>query len=399
MGCGRTAGKIWQSSAGCPTRDERLDPRRPEAPLEPTLIVIVGAGAAGLAVARRLQRRSLDAVVLEQASTGHVWAEHYDGLRLHTLKQVSALPCLRMPARLPDFPSGAQVRDYLVQYREHFGLDVREGVRVHSARQGKHTWHLRTSAGDLEPRVLVAATGIWSEPVRPEIPGLSGFPGTVVHSAHYRNQVPFTGRRVLVIGAGNSGCEIAARLGGIATGVSLSVRSRVLFVPRPNSAVRSALSASVLRLVPPRAGNWLVDRVRRDNSDIGLPPPERNSAATYPVVGDELPDAVRSGTVEVVAAVRGFDGDRAEFDDGSSGRFDAVVLATGFRPALDWLDRSAVRYSERGTPLVDRHWRSVVDHRLVCVGFEYPNTEGWLQALGRVSAQAADGVQESLRVK
>jgi len=337
--------------------------------------------------------------VLEQASTGHVWAEHYDGLRLHTLKQVSSLPCRPMPDQLADFPSGTQVREYLVGYRDHFGLDVREGVRVHSARQGRRTWHLRTSAGDLHPRVLVAATGIWSQPVRPEIPGLSDFSGTIVHSADYRNAAPFAGRRVLVIGAGNSGCEIAARLGGIASAVSLSVRSNLLFVPLPDSPVRSAMSASVLRLVSPRVGSWLVDRVRRDHSDIGLPPPEQHSAQTYPVVGDELPDAVRAGKVAIVAGVRAFDGDSAEFDDGSSDSFDDVVLATGFRPALDWLDDSAVRWSPRGTPLVDRHWRSVVDHRLVCVGFEYPNTEGWLQALGRVSARAAAGVQESLRVE
>jgi len=336
-------------------------------------------------------------LVLDQTSTGHVWAEHYDGLRLHTLKQVSALPCLPMPDQLPDFPTGTQVRDYLIDYREHFGLDVREGVQVHSARRGTHAWHLRTSAGDVHPRVLVAATGIWSQPVHPELPGLSGFPGTVVHSADYRNPSAFTGRRVLVIGAGNSGCEIAAGLGGTAAAVSLSVRSNVLFVPRLESAVISALSASVLRVVPPRVGSWLVDRVRCDHSDIGLPPPERHSAQMFPVVGDELPEAVRAGTVEVVAGVRAFDGDRALYDDGSSGRFDAVVLATGFRPALDWLEGTAVRYSERGTPLVDRYWRSVVDDRLVCVGFDYPNTEGWLQALGRVSARAAAGVQESLR--
>ena len=333
-------------------------------------------------------------MLLEQSSTGHVWAEHYDGLRLHTLKQVSALPCRWMPAGLADFPSGAQVRDYLVDYRRHFGLDVREGVRVESAQRGDRGWYLRTSTGDVQARVLVAATGIWSQPVRPEIPGLERFPGPVVHSAEYRKPVQFAGQRVLVVGAGNSGCEIAARLGGTASAVSLSVRSNVLFVPRPDSVVRSELSAAVLRRVPASLGSWLVDRVRPDHSDIGLPPPEARSSETYPVVGEELPDAVRAGAVEIVGGVRGFEGDSAEFDDGSSGRFDAVVLATGFRPALDWLDAGAVRYSDQGTPLVDRRWRSVVEHRLVCVGFEYPNTEGWLQALGRVSKQAAVGVQE-----
>ena len=349
-------------------------------------------------MARQLQRRSLDSVVLEQASTGHVWAEHYDGLRLHTLKAVSALPCLGMPDRLPDFPSGPQVRDYLVEYRRHFDIEVREGVRVHSAQRDDRTWLLRTDAGDLRTPVLVAATGIWSRPVRPDIPGLSRFPGQVVHSADYRNPAPFAGRRVLVIGAGNSGCEISAGLGGVAGSVSLSVRSNVLFVPRPDSAVRSRVGASVLRLAPRRVASWLVDRVRHDHTDIGLPPPARHSAENYPVVGDELPDAVRTGKVEIVGGVRAFDGDEVRYDDGSSARIDDVVLATGFRPALDWLDDSALRYSRTGTPVVDQYWRSVRDRRLVCVGFDYPNTEGWLQAIGRVSRQAASGVHKTLRL-
>jgi putative flavoprotein involved in K+ transport len=114
-------------------------------------------------------------------------------------------------------------------------------------------------------------------------------------------------------------------------------------------------------------------------------------------VGDELPRAVRSGRVELVGGAIGVQGDTVEFDCGEAGRFDAIVLATGFRPAIDWLDPTSVRLSDRGRPMVDRYSRSVVHHRLSCVGFDYPNTEGWLQALGRVSKRAARGIEESLR--
>lgn len=349
-----------------------------------------------MAVARQLQRRSIPSVLLEQSTTGHVWAEHYDGLRLHTPKEVSALPCRRMPAELPRFPTGEQVRDYLAEYRDHFGLDVREGTVVDSARWCDGAWELATSAGPFEASALVAATGIWSRPVRPDLPGLSEFPGEVLHSAEYRNAVPYLNRRVLVVGAGNSGCEIAVGLADAGASVTLSVRSRVLFVPRPSSALFSSLSATALRLVPDGVVDVLVDQVRPDHSDIGLPPPQ-HSADTYPVVGDELPDAVRAGRVELAGAVDRLEGDTAVFDDGSSRQVDAIVLATGFRPALDWLDGRAIRWSDRGTPVVDRYWRSVVHDRLCCVGFDYPNTEGWLQAVGRVSKRAAIGVERSLR--
>ena len=361
-----------------------------------SVTVIVGAGAAGLAVARQLQRRSIEAVLLEQGTTGHVWGEHYEGLRLHTLKQVSGLPCLGMPADLPDFPPGEDVRDYLADYREHFGLDVRERVRVRSATRTAGEWRIRTTNGDLTARALVAATGIWSRPVRPDIEGLSAFAGPVVHSAEYRGATPFAGRRVLVVGAGNSGSEIAVGLAAAGASVAISVRTGVLFVPRPRSAWRSALSAFVLRELPDRLASRLIDMVRPDFSDIGLPPPEGLSARAYPVVGYELPEAVRAGHVDVVGAIDHFEAESVVFGDGTRRELDAVVLATGFRPALDWLDDSEVRYSDAGTPVVDDRWRSVAQPALSCVGFEYPNTEGWLQALGRVSKQAAAGVEETL---
>lgn len=336
-------------------------------------------------------------MLLEQSSTGHVWADHYDGLRLHTLKQVSALPCRKMPDELPPFPTGAQVRDYLVDYRRAFDLDVREGVRVDAARWSNDSWRLDTSAGPFEARHLVAATGIWSRPVEPDIPGLTEFPGEVLHSANYRNAEPYIGRRVLVIGAGNSGCEIAVGLAEAGASVTISVRSPVLFVPRPTSALASSLTAEALRVLPPSIGSHLVDVVRTDHSDIGLPPPDGHSVDAYPVVGDELPIAVRSGRVELVGGAVEVQGDKVEFDDGEEHRFDAIIVATGFRPAIDWLDQKAVRLSDQGRPVVDRYSRSVLHHRLSCVGFDYPNTEGWLQALGRVSKRAARGIEESLR--
>lgn len=303
-----------------------------------------------------------------------------------------------MPAELPAFPEGVQVRDYLVDYREQFDLDVREGTVVDSARWSNGHWTLDTSAGPFEATALVAATGIWSRPVRPDIAGLAGFSGDVLHSAEYRNPGPYNDRRVLVIGAGNSGCEIAVGLADAGASVTLSVRSDVLFVPRPNSPLFSSLSATALRLVPPGVGDALVDQVRPDHSDIGLPPPE-HSAHTYPVVGDELPDAVGAGRVELAGALQRLDGDTAVFDDGSSRGYDTVILATGFRPALDWLEHGWIRWSERGTPVVDRYSRSVLHDRLSCVGFDYPNTEGWLQALGRVSKRAAIGIERSLRAE
>ncbi len=358
-------------------------------------VLVVGAGAAGLAVAGELQRRSIAVTVLERARTGHVWAQHYEGLRLHTLKQNSSLPGVDFGADVPAFPTGPQVRDHLVDYRDCMGLDVREGVEVRHAEWRGDRWRLDTTNGELETPVVVAATGIWSAPVMPQIEGLGSFTGEVLHSAQYQRPAPFVGRRVLVVGAGNSGADISVALASAGIDVTLSVRGPVLFVPYPPAAVVADAAAWLLRRVPPRGARWCIDRVRPDHTELGLPPPE-HSESSFPVVGDALPAAVRAGSVDVVGGTTRIHASTVHFDAGAPGRFDAIVFATGFRPALDWVDPSDVQIGETGEPLVDEHWRSVRQPRLVCAGFHYPTTEGWLQSIGRVARSAAAGIDEQL---
>ena len=358
-------------------------------------MLVVGAGAAGLAVAAELRRRSIAVTVLERARTGHVWGEHYDGLTLHTLKRNSSLPGLEFGADVPAFPSGAQVRQHLVEYRDRMGLDVREGVDVRRAEWRSDRWRLETTAGEMEAPVVVAATGIWSAPVMPPIDGLADFTGEVLHSAQYQRPDPFVGRRVLVVGAGNSGADISVGLASAGVDVTLSVRGAVLFVPYPPAAVVADAAAWLLRSVRPRVARWLIDRVRPDHTDLGLPPPE-HSESSFPVVGDALPAAVRAGSVDLVGGTTRIDTSMVHFDNGPPGHFDAIILATGFRPALDWLDPSEVQIGETGEPVVDEHWRSVRQPRLVCAGFHYPTTEGWLQSIGPVARRAAVGIDEQL---
>lgn len=352
------------------------------------MIVIVGAGPAGLAMAAELARRSLPHRVIERGRVGEAWHHHYDRLRLHTLKQVSALPGLPMPPNYPDFSSRAQFLAYLQQYARHFALPIEEGIELRRADFEEGRWLLTTSGGMLNASVLVMATGIWSAPVRPRLPGEEQFAGRILHSRDYRNPQPFRGQRVLVVGAGNSGAEIAVDLAehGVETGIV--VRSGVAFVPRPRSATAMRLAAWGLRTLPaPLAGRLLR---RRDFRHLGLPLPPGSPLAHYPVVGYELPQAVAAGRVAVYPELARLEASVAYFCDGRSASFDAIILATGYRPALDpvahLVDRDA-----NGRPLVDHHWRSRTNPRLVCIGYAYPTTEGWLQALERVVRAAADG--------
>lgn len=361
------------------------------------MIAIVGAGAAGLAVAHQLRVRGIESTLFEAEDVGHVWGRHYDRLHLHTLKQVSGLPGLAMPGHYPNFPSAEQVREYLCSYRHHFGFDVRTGVRIASAEWDGSSWILTSSEETFEAKVIVAATGIWSTPWRPSFDGIEGFAGQVLHSSEYRSPDTVRGDRVLVVGAGNSGSEIAVELAAAGRDVAVSVRSGASFVPRPTSVAVSRVTAYLLRSFPPHVANLALKAVRRDYSDIGLPLPLTCPIYTYPVVGFELPEAVASGQIVAVPEVRSFGPDRVEFVNRNERVVDSVVLATGFRPTLGWVPSGAVELRENGRPAVDENSRSVRHAALYCVGFDYPNTEGWLQAIGRVAGHTAAAIAQQLR--
>lgn len=129
------------------------------------MIVIIGAGPAGLAMARELHRRDLPYRVLERQAVGNSWLHHYERLHLHIPKQVSSLPDQSMPTTYPQYPSALQFRHYLARYAEEQRLAIETGVEVcHAAYEGNR-WRLATNQGSVEADMLVVATGIWSTPI------------------------------------------------------------------------------------------------------------------------------------------------------------------------------------------------------------------------------------------
>ena len=359
-------------------------------------ILIIGAGAAGLAVAQQLQRRKLDYVVVEKAGVGESWAHHYDRLRLNTLKDVSALPGLPMPADYPPFPSASQTRDYLRRYADYFRLNIREGVQVNCAAWQSDGWHVETSAGEMHGRAMVATTGIWNAPVIPGFEGGERFRGQVLHSSAYRNATPFAGKRVLVVGAGNSGSEIAADLGMNGAIASIAIRSGVAFVPRSSSVLAARYSPTLLRALPRGMAGALYKSVWHDARDAGIPQPDGDPLDAYPVSGIDLPQAIRAGRVTVYPALKSITDTGAEFEDGQAAKFDAILFATGYRPALDFIARDQLLMDEAGRPKLDAQWRSVANPHLYCLGFTYPATEGWLQSIGRFAGEVAESLAGTL---
>jgi len=322
-------------------------------------LVIVGAGSAGLATAALLRRTGIDPLVLEAGpEPGAAWRERYDRLRLHTPRLLSGLPGKRIPRRYGRWVRRDDLIDYFAEYVDAHGIDVRAGVRVNRIDRG---WSLDTTVGPIRAETVIVATGYNGAPFIPDWPGLDGFTGELIHSSEYRNPAPFRGRDVLVVGAGNSGAEIATDVAdGGASRSRLAVRNPPQIVRRATAGIPAQLIGIAIRKMPP---GWVdpfsIAQRKLSIPDLtaqGLPRPEHGirtsfiTTGTTPILDVGIVGAVRSGRVQIVAAVERFDGGDVVLADGSRVTPDAVIAATGFRAGLDSLVGHLDVLGPRGLP-------------------------------------------------
>ena len=357
------------------------------------MVIVVGAGPAGLATAYYLQKRKRPYLILEKQAVGFAWQNHYDSLHLHTLKEVSGLPGLPMPAHYPTFPSAAQVHAYLDGYAGYFDLNIECGVEVLNATYRTDGWHLQTNQASYQCDTLIVATGIWSRPYCPTFKGEEHFGGPIIHARHYQNAHPFLDQRVLVVGAGNSGAEIAVELSENRVDTGIAIRTGTTFTRYPTSPTTMRLAAWFFRTFPRPLTEPLMTAVRRDFNQIGIAFPPGSILDAYPVVGYELPEAVAHGNITVYPGIQQLQPSCVQFKNGQSVPFDAIILATGYRPAIQFV-ADELELDEQGypIPLTGRFPRNP---NLFCVGFTYPATEGWLQSIGRFARSVVDEVYKA----
>ncbi|MFC8871595.1 flavin-containing monooxygenase [Streptomyces sp. NPDC057148] len=368
-------------------------------------VYVIGAGPGGLAVAHALRARGVRAVVLERADhVGASWRRHYDRLRLHTTRRLSALPGLPMPRRFGRWVARDDVVRYLEKYAEVHQLEIVTGVEVFRVERAPDSagWTLHASGGrELTGAAVVVATGYNHTPRVPDWPGRQTYTGEFRHAAEYRNAAPYAGRDVLVVGVGNTGAEIAVDLvEGGAGRVRLSVRTAPHIVRRSTAGWPAQYNGVLARRLPAR----LVDRLARplaristpDLSAHGLPRPEtglltRAAEGAIPVQDVGLIDAVRKGRVEVVAAVEGFEDGKVALADGTRTAPDAVIAATGYRRGLEGLVGHLGVLDAHGRPTV-RGARSRPDAPgLYFTGFTNP-ISGMLRELGLDAGRIAGAV-------
>ncbi|MEU1861800.1 flavin-containing monooxygenase [Streptomyces gardneri] len=344
-------------------------------------VAVIGGGQSGLAAAYHLRREGLTPVVLEASGqTAGSWPRYYDSLTLFSPARYSSLPGLPFGGDPDRYPHRDEVVAYLLRYAERLGADIRTGRQVSSVRADGEGFTLRTVDGrQLGARAVVTATGGFGRPNRPALPGLDTFTGTVLHVSEYRRPEPFSGQRIVVVGAGNSAVQVAAELARVAR-VSLASRAPVRWFPqRPlGRDLHFWLNATGLDSAP-------LGRFQRRSATMALIDDGRYRAALAAQAPDRRPMFTR------------VDGPTVTWVDGAKEDVDAVVLATGYRPDLGYL-APLDALGEDGRPR-HRDGASLAHPRLAHLGLEWQRSlsSASLRGVGRDARRAARRLAGQLR--
>lgn len=308
-------------------------------------VLVIGAGPAGIASAYALQQTGIACVVVDRADTiGATWASLYPSLRLNTSRYFSHMPGLRFPAHYGLFATGAQYHEYLVQFVQRHQFSICLGIQVERVAPEGNDWRVETSMGVFHYRAVILATGLFGQPIMPDIPGMDAFTGRLLHAHDFTDPAILQDQRVLVVGNGPSGVDIAVASGQVARQTAISIRNGISlrrhyplglaqhtwllftqFLPRP-----------LCRVIM----GWLGRLGYPDQERYGLPRPRSGTASVTAYQGPELLSAVKAGRVQPIpAAPARFEGDTVFFSDGRQQAFDVVIMATGYTPVfMQYLD-------------------------------------------------------------
>lgn len=346
-------------------------------------VAIIGGGQAALAVGFALRRTGLTFALLDdQEGPGGAWRRTWPSLHLFSPAQWSSLPGWMMPrdaAARPDaYPSRDDVIEYLAQYEQRYQLPTERPVRVSTVSRGDSYLRVVTSVGEVHARAVVSATGTWANPLVPEISGRSSFAGEVVHAAHYAGPQRYAGRRVIVVGGGNSGAQIVAELSEVAT-VTWATREPPTFLPDEVDG-RYLFEQATLRYKAIKEGR--TPDTPRSLGDVVAVPSVRAARAR--------------GALKAAPMFTRFTKSGVVWPDGREEPVDAVIYATGYAPALTHLEPLGVVRAD-GRVTIEPHGagtRSVEEPHLWLVG--YGEWTGFASAtligVGRTARATADEI-------
>lgn len=328
-----------------------------------TKTLIVGAGPAGLAVAGRLRKAGITFTMLEQSNkVGNSWHNHYDRLHLHTIQKYSSLPFAPFPKDYPFYVPREKLVEYMENYATQMDIQPKFNQEIVSVKKQHDQWLTKTKSGELfSSKNVVMATGINCKPNIPSWHGIETFKGKVSHSKYYKNGNEYRGKKVLVIGMGNTGAELAIDLHECGAIPFISVRETVNLIPRDIMGIPGQMSAFTLSKLP----NWLADFIgltlRKiiigDLSSYGLkltnkaPLAQVRDYGKVPVIDIGTVELIKKGSVKVVGGIKRFTPDTIVFSDNKELAFDAVIMCTGYKATItDFIDNANELVDSSGNP-------------------------------------------------
>ena len=376
---------------------------------EEARVVVIGAGASGLAVANALRGAGVAVRILDGAErVAEPWRRRHPQLRLNTHRRLSSLPGLELPRSAGAFPARDAVVGYLERYAGRLDVPIEFGVHVQHLERDADAglWRIDTAEGCRWAEHVVIATGRDRVPFIPHWPGMARTRAEVLHSADLGDVRRFRGRRILVVGAGNSGMDALNHLVSIETKrIWVSVRHGPAVFPTRLFGFPVQLLSPLLDRLPVKTADWMLALTERiafgDLRQWGLPRHADGGASrllgegTAPAIDNGFIRALTKGRADIVAPLEAFRADHVRLTDGRMIDPDVVICATGYRPGLEPMLGHLGVLDERGFPTIDG---AEQDSRYPGLWFSgmRPALSGFFRAAGRNAAAIAAAVRASM---